>query len=181
MIHLAKTTLFLTLLLVGSLVHQLQAQEVIATNEDNYFARNSIFVELLGNGILYSLNYDHKFFDHASARIGGMFLSYPKNDVNNDNGRTILVLVPIMVNYLVGNGNSRLEVGGGILAGGTNGSAQIENERISEARGGGAFTGNIGYRLQPRDGGFLFRIGFTPVISSAGFLPWAGLSLGATF
>lgn len=177
MIRLAKATSFFMLLLVGTLSHRVQAQEVIATNEDNYFARNSVFVELLGNGILYTLNYDHKFFDHVSARIGGTFISL-SGSANSVDDRVSVVLVPIMINYLVGNGNSRLELGAGAILGRIN--ANVDNETVNGI-GNGGFTGTIGYRLQPRNGGFLFRIGFTPIISAGLFQPWGGLSLGATF
>jgi len=42
-------------------------------------------------------------------------------------------------------------------------------------------TATIGYRYQQNDGGFLFRIGFTPLFGSGGFQPWGGLSLGFSF
>ena len=152
-----------------------QAQE---SNFSNDFARNSIFVELLGNGVLYSLNYDHKFFDHASARIGFSYIPLSGGSSSNPDDRVQVLLVPILVNYLVGNGNSRLELGAGPLLAGV--SANVENETINGV-GNGGFTGTIGYRLQPRDGGFLFRIGLTPIISAELFQVWGGLSLGATF
>ncbi len=170
------------LLLVGLLTHQAQAQEVIATNDDGSFARNSVFVELGGNALLYSVNYDHKFFDHASARIGAMYFSVSADDPNSLNGRVSVFLAPIMANYLVGDGNSRLELGAGLVVAGASGSGTVENEQLDEFRGGGVgFTSTVGYRLQPRDGGFLFRIGFTPIIAPGTFIPWFGLSFGASF
>jgi len=168
----------LFMLFFGTLPHHSCAQESTPSSD---FARNSIFLELGGNGLLYSLNYDHKFFDHASARIGGMFLTVAADDPNTLDGRVSVILVPILANYLVGNGSSRLEIGGGLLLGGVNADASVENEAIDEIGGGATLTANLGYRLQPRDGGFLFRIGFTPVFGPGYFLPWAGLSLGATF
>ncbi len=180
MVTLLKTAF--VLLLVGSLTHQAQAQEVIATNDDGSFARNSVFVELGGNALLYSVNYDHKFFDHASARIGAMYFSVSADDPNSLNGRVSVFLAPIMANYLVGDGNSRLELGAGLVVAGASGSGTVDNEQLDEFRGGGVgFTSTVGYRLQPRDGGFLFRIGFTPIIAPGTFIPWFGLSFGASF
>ena len=140
------------------------------------FARNSIFLELLGNGIAYSLNYDHKIFNHLSARIGGMYA--PWNDQNSDQNLTFVV-VPVMANYLLGNGSSRLEVGAGVSYSYASGNLN----RIDDFTGGSvtAFTSTLGYRLQPTDGGFLFRIGFTPTFFKQGMLPLVGLSLGGTF
>jgi hypothetical protein len=43
------------------------------------------------------------------------------------------------------------------------------------------YTATIGYRSQPKEGGFLFRIGFTPLFDFSDFiLPWIGLSVGTT-
>lgn len=175
-LKLSTLTFLLTL---SSASYHAQAQEAVRSSD---FARNSIFLELGGNGLLYSLNYDHKFFDHASARIGGMYLPLSADDPSTFDGRISMIFVPIMANYLVGNGNSRLEIGGGVTVVRVDGGGTVENEQIDDFRGAGAvFTGTIGYRLQPRNGGFLFRIGFTPLFAPDGFLPWAGLSLGATF
>ena len=152
-----------------------QAQEAISRPSSD-FARNSIFIELLGNGVAYSLNYDHKLFNHLSARLGGMYAPWNDKDANQS---ASLILVPLMANYLVGNGSSRLEIGAGLTFGHASGNL----EGIDEFSGGGiaAFTSTIGYRLQPTNGGFLFRIGFTPIFTGNGILPWAGLSLGGTF
>lgn len=154
-----------------------QAQEALSRHRGGDFARNSIFVEVLGNGLLYSLNYDHKIFNHLSARLGGMYVGgLESEDVGED---ISLLFVPVMANYLVGNGNSRLEIGAGI----TFGHAGGDWDGLGEVSGGGvtAFTSTIGYRLQPVDGGFLFRIGFTPTFTSGGVVPLIGLSLGGTF
>ena len=158
----------------GLPTQEARAQEAISRTSSD-FARNSIFLELLGNGLLYSLNYDYKIFNHLSARAGGMYLGV--NERNTDQ-RVSLLMVPIMANYLVGNGSSRLEVGAGLTVGRAGGN--IDTGDIDQGTFG-LFTSTIGYRLQPTDGGFLFRIGFTPVFTGSGVLPWAGLSLGGTF
>ena len=154
-----------------------QAQEALSRSRDLNFARNSIFLEILGNGLLYSLNYDHKIFNHLSARIGGMYLGVSE-DISDE--RVSLLLVPLMANYLVGSGSSRLEIGAGLTLGSVGGNIDAAGGDFDEG-GIAAFTSTIGYRLQPTDGGFLFRIGFTPVFTGSGILPWAGLSLGGTF
>ena len=181
----SKSLLLIAILSIGFgslLSFEAHAQEALSKRKSSGdFARNSIFLELGGNGLIYSLNYDHKFFDHASARIGGMYLGGSADDPNSIDGRVSVFFVPITANYLVGNGNSRLEIGGGLVIAGGSVDATIDNETIDDVGSGAAFTGTIGYRLQPRDGGFLFRVGFTPLIASGVFVPWAGLSLGATF
>ncbi len=173
---LFKSTVLFSFVLIVTFSHHAQAQEAVPSKD---FARNSVFLELLGNGGLYTLNYDHKFFDHVSARLGLEYISLSGDDGGTGtDDRVTIFLAPIMVNYLVGNGNSRLELGAGTYLGGFSGD--VENE-VVDGIGGGGFTGTIGYRLQPRDGGFLFRVGITPIISAAGAQLWGGLSLGGTF
>jgi len=139
---------------------------------------NSIYLELLGNGGFYSVNYDRQFSDDFGARIGFMyvedFLFF--TDVK-------ILLIPITLNYLIGSGNNKLELGGGPLIGFESGRDSFlglsEGEKSSGSRIGA--TATIGYRYQKSDGGFLFRIGFTPLFTSEGILPWAGISLGFSF
>ena len=160
----------------GIATPRVHAQEALPGSSSD-FARNSIFLEILGNGLFYSLNYDHKIFNHLSARIGGMYLGVSEG-VTDQN--VSLLLVPVMANYLVGSGSSRLEIGAGLTLGSAGGNIDAAGGDFDEG-GLAAFTSTIGYRLQPTDGGFLFRIGFTPIFTANGFLPWAGLSLGGTF
>lgn len=136
-------------------------------------AKNAVYAELAGNSLLYSVNYDRKFTPNVTGRVGLMRAGV---------GEVSLTIVPLMGNYLVGSGNHRFELGVG---------PQIFNVSIDVQGGeglgfdesgtliGGSAT--LGYRYQPTDGGFVFRIGFTPSFSSAGFFPWAGLSLGYGF
>lgn len=153
------------------------AQEVLRKSRGSGFARNSIYAELLGNGLLYSLNYDHKLFNHLSARIGGMYAGGLEGEALGED--ISLLLVPVMANYLVGNGSSRLEIGAGLSFGYASGNWA----GAGELSGGGlaGFTSTVGYRLQPTDGGFLFRIGFTPTFLGGEVFPLLGLSLGGTF
>ena len=176
-----RTHVLTLLLVVGSCylttTHALAQEALPQRSSSKDFARNSIYLEILGNGLLYSLNYDHKIFDHLSARIGGMYLGV--NESTSDS-RVSLLLVPVMANYLVGSGSSRLEIGAGLTLGSVGGDIDAAGGDFDKG-GVAAFTSTIGYRLQPTNGGFLFRIGFTPIFTANGFLPWAGLSLGGTF
>ena len=137
---------------------------------------NSLYIELLGNGGLYSVNYDRLFTENLGGRIGVMYLSsldFIFSSVDN------LLLVPITLNYFVGN-NHKLELGGGVVIVSADkiGSFGINTRSGGTAIGG---TATIGYRYQKSDGGFLFRIGFTPIFSDTDFVPSGGLSLGFSF
>ncbi len=168
-IHILST--FVACLTFSVLAH---AQEDVTGPTE--FARNSIFVELGGNGVLYSLNYDRKFTDHVSGRVGGMGFSV---ESNNGADRVSLLLFPTMINYLIGSGNSRLELGAGLLWGIAEG--ELEDYGSFNGLGLAGVTSTIGYRLQPETGGFNFRVGLTPYFSDGTFQFWGGLGLGFGF
>ena len=135
---------------------------------------NGIYLELLGSGGIYSINYDRLFTPNIGGRIGFSYFSF---DADNLLLSTTIYLFPVSFNYFIGNGNSKLELGAGmtIITG---------NYDWLGLKGSGSavFANfNIGYRYQPVDGGFLFRIGFTPWITPQGFKLWSGLSIGGTF
>lgn len=119
--------------------------------QDDKRAANNIYVELLGNGYFYSLNYERMVLNSLACRVGVMYnLS---ND--NTNGGTV---IPIMVNFLPFNGKHHLEIGGGV----TRFSGRLNWDE------GAAYlpTAAIGYRYQPPEGGFLFKLTFTPILGA---------------
>ncbi len=148
-------------------------------------AANTIHFELLGNGILYSLNYDRLFTHNLSGRVGYMYLSVDatSTDPTDPKVSVSMSLIPVTGSYLAGPGNHRLELGGGPVLALV--SAEIEDgvQGVS-ASGLASIVGIIGYRYQPMEGGFNFRVAFTPHFIINGpdpVLPWGGLSLGYTF
>jgi len=88
--------------------------------------------------------------------------------------------VPIGLNYLPGKDDRNyFEVGGGITI------VSISEEVLSGDEGN--FTASFGhaffcYRLQPKNGGFLFTAGYTHIFSKDGFVPYrAGIFLNINF
>jgi hypothetical protein len=146
------------------------------------YARNTVFVEGLGPGFLYSLNYDRLIMPDISVRVGFSSWSLPALFLLI-NGEIRIVDFPIMVNYLVGHDASRLELGIGLMPT----FLSLHGEEIFlgsvvDGKAGMVFgTATVGFRYQPKEGGLIFRIGFTPVFTFKKFLPWAGVSLGAAF
>ena len=171
-----NAVILLVMVMFGGSISTAQAQNSFSSGSKN-FARHGIFLELGGNGFLYSVNYDYKLADHVSVRVGGMYIGARVREADT---RASMVVVPITANYLVGSGSSRLELGVGVTLARVGGDLG-DSEGPFEESGLGSITSTIGYRLQPRDGGFLFRIGFTPHFNGDSIEPWAGLSLGATF
>jgi hypothetical protein len=160
-----KTTLKICIVVTMLFVSEIFAQ----------FKPNSLYFEIFGNGGLYSINYDRLFTPTLGARIGFMYFSADNSIFDIDQ----LILVPIMLNYFVGEGSSKLELGAGIVFGSLETDFWgLTNESSSTAVIG---TATVGYRYQPVDGGFMFRAGFTPLFSSGGFLASGGLSIGVAF
>ncbi|MBI1805064.1 MAG: hypothetical protein HY033_08900 [Ignavibacteriae bacterium] len=145
-------------------------------------SRSAIYVELLGQGLLYSVNYDYRITDHLSLRAGFSTWTIPSIFGLVD-GEISFTGFPIMLNYLTGEGSSHLELGAGIIPA----NASVTGREIffgSDVSGSETLilgTATIGYRLQPRDGGFLFRVGLVPLLGSGGLKFSTGLSLGAAF
>lgn len=140
-------------------------------------ARNSVYVELLGNALLYSVNYDRLLTPNLAGRVGLMFVT--AEDDEGDSGT--VAIVPVMGSWLWGDGNSHFETGIGLAV--ATASFDIDELDVDESGGGtGVYgTGVLGYRYQRPGGGFLFRVGLTPVFTTNDFAPWFGLSFGYSF
>jgi len=148
-------------------------------------ARNAVFGELLGNGGLYSVNYERMLTDRFAVRIGYgawdsplLFQGSPP-----DRYRTL----PVTVSYLLGPGERKLELGGGITFGRGTFDRHFDTRRDFSFR---TLTAIVGYRSHPREGGYLFRAGATPFYSfddgesaypDPGFSFGAGVSFGYLF
>ena len=141
------------------------------------YSQNSVYLELGGNGLLYSVNYDRRFTDHFSGRAGFMIIGGQSEQPTDD--QVSIAILPVMANYLVGSGSHRLELGAGLLFG--MGGADTENYGSVTAAGIGGVTTTFGYRYQPVDGGFLFRAGLTPFYSAGRPQLWGGISVGYSF
>lgn len=147
---------------------------MIATISAQNSAAKSVFAEIGGPGLA-SINYDMRFNKKEDglgfrAGVGGF-------SIDDFNDRVTVLFFPLGINYLLGkDGRNYFEVGGGA----TLVSASAKNTT-------GTFTGtfghlNLGYRLQPRNGGFTFRAAINPIFGQGGFIPYyAGISFGYKF
>lgn len=164
---------FLTLVLLFLSVI-LKGQESSSTSSGGEKRAQNVFVEIGGQGLLFTANYDSRFSkrrDGLGGRAGIGYLS-----IEGDNATT----VPLSLNYLLGKGRNFFEMGLGatLLATGGNDDSFLFDENNSNIIG----TMSFSYRLQPVDRGFSFRAGLTPVFNKDFFMPYyAGLSLGYSF
>ncbi len=159
-------------------------------------AVNSVFAEGLGPGLAYSLNYERTLENDFGLRIGASYMSLGAS-VSSGSGTLSASAgwysVPFVASYLgIASGNHVLELGiGGIFLHGS-GSGSGFGMSASEAGNFLLGTAVIGYRRQPVNGGFMFRIGVSALAGKGlgfdvtdpqkvGVIPWPYMSLGATF
>ncbi len=134
----------------------------------------NVYVELFGQGLLFTANYDTRFSNRRDGLGGRVGIGYLAS--GGDNATT----VPISLNYLLGKGKHFFEVGLGatLLATSGNSDSFFFDGNTSNVIG----TMSFSYRVQPVDNGFSFRVGLTPIFNSDFFIPYyGGLSLGYTF
>lgn len=145
-------------------------------------ANNVLSVELAGNAGIYSVNYERFFTDDIAARIGFGYISLTASSGSESASASVL-FIPVMASYMgIGSADHKLELGAGPLF--VNASASVSGVGSSAAHGSGfgvAGTATLGYHYVPHDGGFDFKIAFTPIFGAGGFLPWGGLGLGYVF
>lgn len=156
----------------------------------------SFIAELGGPGVLFSVNYDTRFKKTPfglGGRIGiGFTTGYLSStytidpvtgyQIYNGNGRNISsITIPLQLNYLFGKEGSKsaLEVGGGATFVGKNAEFLnfYDNNEKSKIYGTASFM----YRRMPTDGGFSWRVGFTPIIGKQLIQPSAAASVGFNF
>jgi hypothetical protein len=152
--------------------------------------KNTIYFEGLGNGAFYSINYDRLLTPNIACRVGFSFFPSIIPDAP-----IYLFTLPISASYLLNLADtpSYLETGIGITP-----LLQVYERWLvsptvpsttSVSQIDVVLAPMLGYRLQPKQGGFNFRLLWTPlIIVTQRFTPslnptsyWFGVSLGHTF
>lgn len=151
----------LKLILIAAIIPLLSYAQV----SEKPIRKNSLYLELGGSSMLYSFNYDRLIPLSRSIKLTvGAGMEYVTQlTVNEVNYGAAYCITP-SANLLFGSSSHHLETGVSVFTH-TSSSTLIPALRL-------------GYRYQPRNGGFLFRAGLTPLF---GFIPWGGVSFGYTF
>lgn len=108
---------------------------------------HQVYVELLGNGVQYSLNYDVRFTkgDHSlGGRIGLSKVG-------------VQTIVPIQLNKVIGEGKHKVEAGLGV-------TANLYQEDYEGRRYPVLGNASLMYRFHPEKSDFVFRVGYAPTI-----------------
>jgi hypothetical protein len=147
---------------------------------------------LLGNGAIYSLNFDSRLKkgrrDGLGYRIGFGYFNY-KDSTPGLEENIRLTAIPLDVNYLLGKRKGALELGIGttFFAARLNGNAysfddtdKVGLEPFSIQSNGFVGFVNLAYRYRSIKNGFMFKAAFTPIIIPK-LLPFLGISIGYHF
>ncbi|MCH7413640.1 hypothetical protein MM213_09100 [Belliella sp. R4-6] len=163
---------------------------------DIFTAKNSVYVELGGNSLFYSLNYSRILHQHDRLKISGSagfsFFKQSGGDQISGVSPYWSPLLPVEITAFWGRSCHHLEVGTGgtfyssrTLEFNPDASSNFQENKSLEA----IIPLRIGYRYQQPKGGFFFRVGYTPGFNLSfssqnpvEFHPlWGGISLGKSF
>jgi hypothetical protein len=166
-----------------------EAEESDATRP----AKNGLFLEGLGPGLLYSVNYERLVIDQVAVRLGFSYWSVTATattSTQSAEASAAFFTIPMTVTYV---GLRGLEVGGGMTLLHTSGAASTLGASASGSGFSPLGTLLVGYRLHPvGSAGFQFRVGGMAMMGDGlslstdnpggfGVLPWLYLSAGAGF
>lgn len=152
----------------------------------NRLAPNAIYLEALGPGGLYSLNYERIFGNEWAARIGISYFAIGVSTSSGSSTASTLVL-PLTASYVgLREGKHGLELGGGGALIVSSAGATIGATSSSSSGASALLTAFVGYRMHPVDKrGFQLRAGLgVDAVVGSGFglvYPWPYVSLGFAF
>jgi hypothetical protein len=148
--------------------------------------RKTAFVELLGNGLIVSGNFEMRLKKDSNSGSGiraGLGGGNVSGYDNNGNYVSVgLVTIPLGYNYLIGEKRSSFELGAGITPIIVSANGNVNGDFFSGS--GLTLTGvlNAGYRYQPLNSGFMGKITWTPLATNSGFYAaYFGIGLGYSF
>lgn len=166
-----------------------QSKNSINPNPDTAIAERFVtafYFEAAGNGIASSINVEEKFLNVATLRVGvggfGRVVVHTRESSNATYNSYIWK--PVFVfssSYLFFGPEKFLELGLGVTI--QPPTSQGLAPYISDNTEALLPTMTIGYRYQPIESGFMFRLCFTPFIANdlSEITPYGGISLGHSF
>jgi hypothetical protein len=171
-----KKPIFLTFLFVFSIIIQIKAQQ--SGNNTFHSCKNVVYFELLGNGFLYSINYERIIVNSKNISLNAR-VGYSRFKFTVFNTLIDGELIPVNLNINYGKANNRIELGAGATFSTMNPG---EKDEYKETNG----VINLGYRYHPyktkSNIGPSFRIGITNVVGPKTYLSlWPYASAGVAF
>ncbi|MEM9930358.1 MAG: hypothetical protein AAF840_11105 [Bacteroidota bacterium] len=152
-------------LLLAGLLYLLLSLPLLS--QESYLGAKSISFELGGVGGVASLNYERVFLERKRYALAGRVgLSFAPVDRNNGTA----IIIPVLVEALIGRSRSRLELGVG--------------QGFTVTTKGNPFAltiASVGYRFQGNNSRFYYRIAYTPLVSyliDFQVQHWGGIGIG---
>jgi hypothetical protein len=181
-----KSSLLLVLVFALSISICARAQ----TKAETFTAKKAIYLDIGGNAGQYAFTYGNLFYQKGALKMmGSVGFALWADRVE---GSTVFnPAVPLEVSGLLGKGNHHLELGLGLtphLARSLDFNSEtleLEDKLVLNT----LIPLRIGYRYQKPEGGFFFRVGYTPFfkVFAGGREDWvftpifAGISFGKSF
>lgn len=161
----------------------LKAQQRDVPEFDGY--HKNVFVERQGATLGYGVNFDRRFFKGRMGGLGfraGAGLSFILQGSFYGNSTYFSFNFPLEVNHLLGKRKSSLVTGIGIIPSYYSYTETYSGitYKSSGFRYAGTFA-NIGYRLQPRNRGFMLQFTWTPILDNYNYFIWNNFGLGLGF
>lgn len=172
----------------------LKANVVAQDDAQKFTARNALYLELGGSSGEYAVNYSRIFYQKGNLKLNasaGFSLLRSSIDFDTYTSTKWLPLLPLEFTGFYGRRNHHLEMGFGFISyldQSTNMNPDTF-ETYPETVFRATLGTRIGYRYQKPEGGFFFRVGYTPyfILPVGGREDWifeprfAGLSFGKSF
>lgn len=143
--------------------------------QDTELSHTTVFAEVGGNGMFYSVNADYRIRQSIGVRAGVTAIEVPGTGLYGG---------PLMLTALPGWKAHRAEIGAGVLLGYlANRSVEAyvgDTPDPGQAHGTAIPTFSVGYRYHQPEGGLFFRVVYTPMIIESEWENWGGLGVGYT-
>lgn len=152
-------SIYITLFFVihGNHVYSQNTDSLELETDSIVTTKNAIFLELGGNGIFYSLNYDRLFPISEKVNISSRVGIHYTNGFPLEFYRTMAVPIEVSGLYSIHQNKHFIEIGAGITYLNNHDLFVNQTENIL------ACSFRAGYRFQNPSGGFFFKIGFVPL------------------
>ncbi|REG94539.1 hypothetical protein [Algoriphagus antarcticus] len=185
--HQHNSSLLLVLIFAIAISFGARAQ----TETETFTAKNAVYLEVGGSSGRYAVNYSKIFHQKGKLKLNASAGFSMWRNEKLDSKTSWLPVIPLEVTALYGKSNHHLEMGFGFTSFlSTSLKLVSETFEFRDKVVFGAFIPlRVGYRYQKPEGGFFFRVGYTPIIDfpprtggNWSFNPyWAGVSFGKSF
>lgn len=176
--------------IICALFFSFSNESLAQTMAVTFTAKNAVYLDLGGNAGQYAFSYGRVFHQKGKLKLSasaGFSMWYQGSGSNT----RWLPAIPVELTAFYGKSNHHMELGAGVTSylGSILYFDQETFETVDKVVFGAILPVRIGYRYQKPEGGFFFRVGYTPLINipiregkTWNLEPrFAGLSFGKSF